>query len=191
MDEAQRAEITAALLEIEAPSRRAPDTDRLVGLLYEDLRRIAGGYFRHERGDHTLQPTALVHEAYLRLVDQSRVQWRNRAHFLGVAARVMRQVLVDHARRRGAQKRGGGWERMTLDVSMLDPKASSPVEILVVDDAIDKLSGQDERAARVAELRLFGGMTSKEIGEALGVSERVIADDWVVARMWLGRALAS
>lgn len=161
-------------------------------LVYEELRRLARGFMARENRDHTLQPTALVNEAYLRLVDQSRVDWRGRSHFRAVGARVMRRILIDHARRRGGLKRGGGRQRVTLGDSVLsppDPDVGLP-ELLALNNALDKLARLDERQARVVELRFFGGLTTVEIAEALGVSERTVADDWKHGRAWLKRELS-
>jgi RNA polymerase sigma factor (TIGR02999 family) len=139
---------------------------------------------RHERPDHTLQPTALVHEAYCRLVDQTRIEWQNRAHFFGIAARAMRQILIDRARKRAAVKRGGDLQRVTLDERLgigVDPD----IEIFELDNAMNQLARMDERMARVVELRIFGGMNVKEIAHVFGVTRRTIQNDWKVARMWL------
>ncbi len=144
---------------------------------------------RLERQNQTLQPTALVNEAYLKLVDRDRCDWQNRAHFFGVAARAMRQVLVDHARKHGARKRGGTWQKITLDENLQDPGQAS-LEILALHDALEKLAVESERTARVAELRVFGGLMAKEIAFLLGVSKRTVDGDWQVARMWLGRELS-
>jgi RNA polymerase sigma factor (TIGR02999 family) len=163
-------------------------TDRLVEALYPELRKVARALMRRERPDHTLQPTALVGEVFLRLVDQTRIEWRDRAHFLGVAARVMRQVLVDHARRRAAGKRGAGVRRVAFDES-LGHGLPKDVEILALHEALTRLSEIDPRGAQVVELRVFGGSTVEEIARTLGVSKRTVDDDWAVARMWLAREL--
>ena len=161
---------------------------RLSELVHDELRRVAGGLMRRERADHTLQPTALVHEAYLRLVDETAVAWENRAHFFGVAARAMRQILIEHARRRGAAKRGGGWQRLTLDG--LQIAAASDVEVLELEEALQQLEKMDERMARVVELRLFGGLKVDEVARVLGISRRTVYVDWRVARLWLVHQLA-
>jgi RNA polymerase sigma factor (TIGR02999 family) len=168
---------------------RADDASaRLAAALYPELRRLAGGLMRRERPGHTLQPTALVGEAFLRLVDQSQVEWQDRAHFLGIAARVMRQVLVDHARRHSTAKRGAGAQLVTLGDDIR--AAGRPLEdLLVIDDALDRFAALDPRAAHIVEMRVFGGLTVEEIAEALGVSKRTIDHDWAVARMWLAREL--
>ena len=156
----------------------------LFTLVYDELRRIAAAYLRRERPDHTLQPTALVHEAYLRLVDQSEQNWQNRAHFLGIGAHLMRQILVDHARKRRAEKRGGGEQPVTLDDLAL-PGFKQPEEILAIDQALARLEQLDERQSKIVELRFFGGLTEKEIAECLGVSDRTVKREWSVAKAWL------
>ncbi len=164
-------------------------TDRVFQVAYEELRRVAGGLMRRERADHTLQPTALVNEAYLRLADETRLEWQNRAHFFGIAARAMRQLLIEHARRRGAEKRGGGMERVTLD-DRLGVAAVNEFEILELEDALTKLGEMDARMARVVELRFFGGLTAKETAHVLDISRRTVQEDWRVAKMWLAHELA-
>jgi RNA polymerase sigma factor (TIGR02999 family) len=166
--------------------------EQLMPLVYDELRRLARGFMARENRDHTLQPTALVNEAYLRLVDQTRVDWRGRSHFRAVGARVMRRILIDHARRRGGPKRGGGLKRCTLGDSVLsppDPEVDLP-ELLALNDALDGLARLDERQARVVELRFFGGLTTAEIAEVLGVSERTVGGDWKHGRAWLRRELS-
>ena len=164
--------------------------DLLMPLVYDELRRRASAYLRRERPGHTLQPTALVHEAYLRLVDQRRVAWRNRAQFFGVAAEMMRRVLVDHARANKAAKRSGMLSRVTLDP---DVAVTRPVDIdiLDLDAALARLAAFDERKSRIAELRFFGGLSLKEAGEVLNLSLATVERDWQVARAWLFDALSS
>jgi RNA polymerase sigma factor (TIGR02999 family) len=190
MVEPAQPETTQVLLQL---SRGEVDkveaTNRLFELVFDELRRLASGLMRHERPDHTLQPTALVNEAYLRMVDGSCVEWKDRAHFFGVATRAMRQVLVDHARRRATEKRGGGWKRITLD-DRLGLKWPSAVQILDLDKLLTKLSGLDERTGRVVEMRVFGGMTVAEVAHALGVTERTIYKEWRFAKMWLAKEFA-
>jgi RNA polymerase sigma factor (TIGR02999 family) len=157
--------------------------------LYDDLRKVARGLMRQQRPDHTLRPTALVHEAYLRLVGRDHPAFENRAHFLGVAARAMRQILVDYARRQDARKRGGDLKRITLEES-LHAEETPIYDILDLDTALKKLMHLDERAARVAEMRAFAGMTVIEVAQALGVSQGTVDGDWAVARLWLSRELA-
>jgi RNA polymerase sigma factor (TIGR02999 family) len=189
MSEPSQPDLTSILIEL-GTSRgdRKQASDRLYEAVYAELRRIAGGLMRHEREGHTLQPTALVHEAYLKLVDQTRIAWQNRAHFFGIAARAMRQILVDHARRHQADKRGGQWQRVTLDENLEDP-AQLGVEILALHEALEKLSQHDERMARVVELRVFAGLQAQEVAYVLSVSKRTVDADWKVAKMWLGREL--
>ena len=155
----------------------------LLPLVYDELRRLARRTFRSERPEHTLQPTAVVHEVYLRLADQSSSTWKDRAHFLGIAARVMRQVLVDHARRRNAKKRKAKRELLTLDAHV--GAATPAVDVESLDGLIDQLKALDARKARVVELRTFVGMTMDEIAEALGVSKRTVEGDWHFASAWL------
>lgn len=163
-------------------------TARLMSQVYQRLRALAGAYMRGERPDHSLQPTALVHEAYLRLVDITRIDWRGKSHFFAMAARQMRRILVEHARRHGAAKRGGGIREVTLDEDVgLD---SGPrIEILALHEALEQLSRLHPRQAEVAALRFFGGLQWKEVGLVLGVSERTVRGDWRVARAWLARQL--
>ena len=144
---------------------------------------------KRERANHTLQPTALVHEAYLKLVGDPGARWESRAHFFGAAARAMRQILVDHARRHHAHKRGGELDRVTLDEEIADSNARS-FEILALNDALEKLAAKDPRMARVVELRIFGGLVSKEVAHVLGFSKRTVDEDWKMAKMWLARELA-
>lgn len=182
-----RTRITEILMD--ARTSGEPANARLADALYPELRRIAAALMRRERPDHTLQPTALVAEAYLRFVDQSRVEWKDRTHFLGIAARVMRQVLVDHARRHAAAKRGAGVEMVPLDTEVVG--SDGTVDLLIVNDALDRYAHLDERGARIVEMRVFGGLTVGEIAEALGVSKRTVDNDWAMARMWLARELAA
>jgi RNA polymerase sigma factor (TIGR02999 family) len=164
-------------------------TSALAELLYPELRQLAGRLMRRERSNHTLQPTAIVHEAFMRLVDQQTIDWQDRAHFLGVAAKVMRRILVEHARRRNAAKRGGGAHQVTLDETVVPASGSAP-GLLAVDEVLTRLAGVDRRSAEVAELRIFGGLTVREIAEELHVSPRTVNGDWAMARLWLSRELA-
>lgn len=173
----------------EGGARGAQATEALAELLYPELRRIASRLMRGERAGHTLQPTAVVHEAFMRLVDEQSIQWQDRAHFLGIAARVMRRILIDHARRRGAEKRGGGINRVTLNEDFVSNEDSS-VALLALDDVLNRFAEIDDRGAQVAELRIFGGLTVRETAEELGVSPRTVNGDWAVARLWLARELA-
>lgn len=164
--------------------------DRLFELVYPELRRLAGSYMAGERAGHTLQPTAVVNEAYLRLADLSRMKWQGRTHFFAVGARVMRRLLIDHARGHASQKRGGEWRRVTLSgTGGSDDRGLEPEELLELDRALGKLQALDERQARVVELRYFGGLTVAEVAEALGVSRRTVEGDWTHARAWLRREL--
>lgn len=175
-------EITQLLVEIRKGNRAAES--KLMPLVYQELRKLARRYMRLERRDHTLQTTALVHEAYVRLVDQRHVSWQNRAHFFAVAAQIMRRILVDHARAHQAAKRGGTDRGISLDDTMVftEEKAS---DILVLDEALTRLSERDRRQCRIVELRFFGGLTEEEAAEALGISVRTVKRDWRIAKAWL------
>jgi RNA polymerase sigma factor (TIGR02999 family) len=162
--------------------------DRLMALVYDDLRRRAAAYLRRERSSHTLQPTALVHEAYLRLLDQDRVVWQNRTHFLAIAASMMRRVLVDHGRRQKAGKRGGAGTRVTLDESFA-PVAPRGLDLLALDEALSELAALDEQQARIVELRAFGGLSVEETAEALEISPATVKRHWSFALAWLQRRL--
>lgn len=161
---------------------------RLLPLVYGELRAAAGRILRQERRGHTLQPTALVHEAYLRLIDINRVDWQGKTHFFAMAATQMRRILVEHARKAAAVKRGGPWRRVTLSDSV-GQAPGDPVELLALDQTLDRLQQISPRQAKVAELRLFAGLDSKEIALALGVTDRTIRGDWRVAQAWLAREL--
>lgn len=162
--------------------------DELVPLVEAELRRLARAYMARERHGHTLQPTALVNEAFLRLGGARRLRWDDRAHFLGIAARLMRQVLVDHARTRGYQKRGAGAQRVTLDETLL--AAPEPgLDILALDRALDRYAAVDARKSRVVELRFFGGLSVEETAEVLHLSSDTIKRDWRLAKLWLLREL--
>lgn len=163
--------------------------DELMPLVYAELHRLAASYLKRERRGHTLQATALVNEAYMLLVDQTRVEWQNRAHFLGIAARLMRRILVDHARRRRADKRGGGARRVTLDETLLADGEGHDLDLVALDGALRELAETDERLGRLVELRYFGGLTIDETAEVLEVSPATVKRDWVTARAWLYRAL--
>ena len=159
----------------------------LIPLVYDELRRLARSYLRRERPDHTLQATGLVHEAYLRLVDQTVTTWQSRAHFLGVAAQVMRRILIDHARRHRAEKRGGDWERIEFIEDEIAPDSVRTVDLIALDDALQDLAKFDSRQSQVVELRFFGGLTNEEAGEALDISPRTVKREWRMARAWLQR----
>lgn len=160
----------------------------LLDAVYHELKRIAGGLMRGERHTHTLQPTALVHEAYLRMVDQRRVSWQNRTHFFSIAAGMMRRVLVNHAVHRNRDKRGGGWTRVTLEE--LDCGVPGPsVDVLSVDQALDRLKAEDPAKASVVELRYFGGLSIDETAEAMHCSAATVSRHWRMAKAWLFREL--
>jgi RNA polymerase sigma factor (TIGR02999 family) len=161
--------------------------DRLLPLVYDELRSIAARHLGRERPDHTLQPTALVHEAYFRLIDQRQVDWRNRAQFLGIAAEMMRRILLNHARDRAALKRGGGLRKVSLTEALTEP--GPEVDLAELDQALERLAALDARKARVIELRFFGGLTNAEAAEVLDVSEATVERDWSFARAWLFAAL--
>jgi len=164
--------------------------DRLMPIVYEDLRRSASVHLRHERPDHTLQTTALVHEAYLRIIDQRRVQWRGAAHFLALAARMMRRILIDHARSHRYAKRGGGARKVALD-EIGEPAAEQGLpEVLRMDEALTSLSESDPQLGRIVEMRYFGGLTSEQIAEVLGISVPTVTRRIRMAKAWLARHLA-
>jgi RNA polymerase sigma factor (TIGR02999 family) len=167
-----------------AASGQRRDLDALMGAIYDDLRRLAVSHMRTERDGHTLQPTAVVHEAYLKLVDQRTTDWKDRAHFFAVASRIIRRLLVDHAREREAAKRGGGMGRISMDDVELSA-ALPDAELVALDEALTELHEIDERQARVVELRFFGGLTVEEIAETLGVGKRSVDRDWQIAKAWL------
>lgn len=158
--------------------------ERLMPLVYDELRKIARRHLSSEDTASTLQSTALVHEAYLRLVDQNRVQWQNRAHFFAVAARLIRRILIDHARRRHAGKRGGAATRLTLDEGLAAP-GQSTIDLIALDDALSALAGLDSQQAQVVELRFFAGLTIAETAEALAISTATVQRDWITAKAWL------
>jgi RNA polymerase sigma factor (TIGR02999 family) len=164
--------------------------DDLMPLVYDELRRLAGIYLRRERPDHTLQPTALVNEAYMLMVDQNRAKWQNRAQFIGVAAQMMRRILVDHARADRAVKRGG--QNYTVSLSEADRFGDSPdVDLLRIHAALERLAALDAQQSRIVELRFFGGLTIEEAAEVLGVSHTTVERDWKVSRAWLRRELGA
>ena len=179
--------VTQLLLEISGGNRNA--VDALLPLVYQELKRIAGGQLRNERPGHTLQPTALVHEAYMKLVDQREVTWQNRAHFLGVAAQVMRRILLDYAKARQREKRGGGVRPVVLDEALVvsEDRAS---DLVMIDEALTRLEQLDARQAKVVELRFFGGLSVEETAEALGVSAPTVKREWAMAKAWLYRELS-
>jgi len=177
-------DVTILLREVSAGATDAPE--RLLEIVYEDLRRLAGAYMKNERSDHTLQATALVHEAFIRLVDWENVTWQNRAHFFAVAAQVMRKVLIDHARTRGAGKRSG--QKIALDEAVSYPDQKE-FDILALDEAMQILEKLDERQAKIVELRFFGGLSIEETAYLLGVSETTVRREWTFAKAWFQKEL--
>lgn len=180
------AEATIILQQWSAGDHDAPL--RLMPLVYEELRRRAADYLRRERADHTLQATALVHESYMKLVDQSRVDWKSRAHFCSVAAQAMRRVLVQHARTHNRQKRGGKWEKIYLDETREIGGERAP-DLVALDDALRAFATNYPRESEVVELKFFGGLDREEIAEVLKVSAKTVQRDWSFAKAWLRRNL--
>ena len=172
--------------------QRGPELDALLPVVYEELRRLAAAYLRRERPGQTLQPTALVHEAYLRLMKDRPDRWQNRAHFCAIAAHSMRQILIERARARGAQKRGGAQPRVTLDEAIVAAGGgdSPSVDLVALDDALQRLEALDPEQARLVELRFFGGLTIEETAEAMKISPATVKRHWTMARAWLARELA-
>lgn len=181
--------ITDLLVKLNGTNQAAVAAE-LMPLVYDQLRELAGRYFRHERRGHTLQPTALVHEAYLRLLEQTRIDWQGRTQFFAVAAVMMRRVLVDYARAQQRARRGGGRCKMQLD-SHNSPVEGAECEVLAVHEALEHLAVLDERGAKVVEMRFFGGLTMEEIAAALGVSKRTVENDWKHAKVWLRSEFAA
>ncbi|HKV81212.1 MAG TPA: sigma-70 family RNA polymerase sigma factor [Candidatus Sulfotelmatobacter sp.] len=162
--------------------------EQLMPLVYQELRRLAHHYLSRERGDHTLQSTALVHEAYLRLSGPNPPQWQSRAHFFGIAAHVMRQILVEYARGRGTAKRGGDAITLTLDDAIALPQKMD-IDVIALDDALSELSNLDAQQGRIVELRFFAGLTIEDTSTVLGISPATVKRDWITARAWLFRAM--
>ena len=162
--------------------------DKLIPAVYQELRRMADQYLRREDLSHSLQPTALVHEAYLRLIDQTKVEWQNRAHFFGVAAQMMRRILIDHAKTKHRLKRGGTAIKVSLDenVNISQERAA---ELIALDDALQELAQMDERKSRIVELRYFGGLSVDETAQVLGISDKTVMRDWNLAKAWLYQQL--
>jgi len=174
--------ITAMLVQLSAGNREVEA--QLIPQVYSELRRLADRYMRQERGNHTLQPTALVNEAYALLVQQPQVPWQSRALFFATASRLMRNILVDHARKRYAAKRGGVQRQITLSEAVLQAE-NRTIDVLVLNEALDRLAQLDLRQARIVEHHFFGGLTFDEIAEVLSISERTVKRDWSMARAWL------
>ncbi len=186
---ADSGEVTALLLQWNDGKEEA--RERLVALVYPELRRLASRSLRSGRSDQTLQPTALVHEAYQKLVDQRKVQWRNRAHFFAIASELMRRIVVGHARQRHALRRGGNAEQVPFDEEQAGTALGPDAELIALDDALSELAALDKELARVIELRFFGGLGIEETAEVLGVSRSTVKRDWSMARAWLHRRLSA
>jgi len=185
MNSGDSSDITVLLNQITEGSENAPE--RLLELVYDDLRRLAGAYMKNERSDHTLQATALVHEAYVRLVDWKNVSWQSRAQFFSVAAQVMRKVLIDHARARGAQKRSGLMLILDDAVSLPDNRQ---IDLIALDEALLSLEELDPRQAKIVVMRFFGGLSIEETAFVLGVSEATVRREWTFAKAWFQRELS-
>ncbi|MCX6605145.1 MAG: sigma-70 family RNA polymerase sigma factor [Acidobacteria bacterium] len=181
-------EVTQLLANLRSGENQAHD--QLFPIVYNELRKIAANYMRRERADHTLQATALVHEAYMQLVDQTRVTWQSRAHFFGVAAQLMRRILVDHARTQNALKRGGDAQKLSLDDS-LGLASGPPVAFDELDEALNRLQQLDPNQAKIVELRFFGGLTVEEVSEVIGSSTATIEREWRMAKAWLHAQLTA
>ncbi len=166
-----------------------PSLDTLLPMVYDELRRLAAHYLRGERPGQTLQPTALVHEAYLRLLKDRPDRWQNRAHFCAIAAHLMRQILIERARARDAQKRGGGAPRVTFDEALPVTAPDGHVDLIALDSALERLAALDADQARIVELRYFGGLTIEETADAMGISAATVKRYWALARAWLAREL--
>jgi RNA polymerase sigma factor (TIGR02999 family) len=186
VQDGQQTDVTALLNEL--GSGHADAAERLVPYVYDELRGLAAGYLRRERADHTLEPTALAHEAFLKLSDQTRAQWKSRPHFMAVAATVMRRILADHARRRLAGKRVGRRQRVSLS-GVSDRNADEGVDLIALDDVLTRLAEKDAGLYRIVELRFFGGLTMPEVADLVGVSTPTVERHWRLARAWLSAEL--
>lgn len=175
--------ITEMLIELTEGNKDV--VNHILPHIYDELRRLASSYLRKERSNHTLQPTALVHEAYMKLIDQNRVKWQNRAHFFGIAAQVMRRILMDHARKHQAEKRGGEFEKLPIEEEILIVSQDKSAELIALDEALDELAKIDPDKARIVELRYFGGLSIEETAEVMGVSVPTINRHWKMAKAWL------
>lgn len=176
-------DITRMLIDLTEGNKEV--VNEILPHVYDELRKLANSYLRRERSSHTLQPTALVHEAYMKLIDQKNVRWQNRAHFFGIAAQVMRRILMDYARQHKAQKRGGEGENLPLEDEILIVSKEKSHELLALDEALDNLAKIDEMKAKIVELRYFGGLSVEETAEVLGVSEITVKRHWRMAKAWL------
>lgn len=184
-----KAEVTQVLEGIGSKDNQAI-ANELFPLVYNEFRSLAKNYLFRERNDHTLQPTALVHEAYMKLVDQDRIDWQGKTHFFAVGAQAMRRILVDHARTKGRVKRGGDQQKVELeDYIALSPQKDE--DVLALEESLEALEKIDERQAQIVEMRFFGGMTVQEVAEAMGLSKRTVESDWTMAKAWLRRHLKS
>ena len=181
-----RTDVTLLLNEISGGNQNAAAA--LVSLLYDELHEIAARYLQHERRDHTLQATALIHEAYLRLVDQKNVEWKNRSHFFGVAAQLMRRILVDYARSHQAIKRGGSVPKISLDDAIVFSK-EQPENLVALDQLLTRLSAVDSQQGQIVELRFFAGLSVEETAEIMDISPATVKRDWAMAKVWLAREL--
>jgi RNA polymerase sigma-70 factor (ECF subfamily) len=186
-DDSEPIDVSSVLAEIAAGEDDA--TERLMPLVYDQMRQIAQRLLRHESPGHTLQPTALVNEAFLRLAGKNNIDWQGKTHFFAIGAKVMRRVLVDHARGKRAQKRGGEQCRIPLSDELCVSNRNDE-DVLAIEEALEKLEDLDARQAKVVELRFYGGLTVEEVAEALGVSKRTIESDWTMVRAWLRRELS-
>jgi len=188
MTEASSARVSRLVEQVRGGEAKAEAMAELLPVVYQELRRVAAGYLRRERPGQTLQATALVHEAYLRLLREQHVSWQNRAHFCAIAANSMRQILVERARARNAAKRGGGLHRITLDDALAPPETTG-IDVEALDQALERLSALDADQARLVELRYFGGLTIEETAEVIGVSPATVKRSWTVAKAWLKKEL--
>lgn len=179
--------ITQILSELKDGDQNA--LDELLPLVYDELRRLAHSYLRNERSNHTLQPTALVHEAYLRLLGQKEIEWQNRAHFFGVSARLMREILIEYARMKNRQKRGGEFKTQIVLDDAVSFSGRNDLDVISVDEALTKLENLDERQARIVEMKFFGGLTVEEIGEVLSISTATVKREWASAKLLLYKML--
>jgi RNA polymerase sigma-70 factor, ECF subfamily len=182
MDHPSGGDVTILLAELKKGDKEA--ASKLIPIVYDELRRLAGSYMRHERSDHTLQATALVHEAYLKLIEQRSVDWQSRAHFFGIAAQVMRRILLDHARGHLREKRGGGERTIPIEEGLVFAPEQS-LDLVKLDQALEQLTELDPRQGKIVELRFFGGLTVEQTAELLGISPKTVKRDWSVAKAWL------
>jgi RNA polymerase sigma-70 factor (ECF subfamily) len=183
MTEEPTNEITQMLIELTDGNQEV--VNQILPRIYDELRKLAGSYLRRERSDHTLQPTALVHEAYMKLIDQRQVRWQNRAHFFGIAAQVMRRILMDHARKHKAEKRGGEADKLPLEDEILVVATNRSDQLMALDEALNSLAEMDPQKAKIVELRYFGGLSIEETAEVMGVSVPTINRQWRTAKAWL------